>query len=300
MFTTISISGVDVIIFRDDLNHATVSGNKLHKLRPNIDIAQANSCSTILSFGGPFSNHLHALAWACNVSGLKSIGVVRGELHEFLTPTLKDCQQWGMKLVPAKRQSYRQYQEILTSLEQPCFASDLGLNVFCSTKYQQENTLVIPEGGSNKAAIQSVAKAYAEIFKSTSYDSVQQVSHAVCATGTGATLAGLYQAAPKNVKVIGMQAVAEHDATRERVYAWLGCNSSSLEIVECHLGRFGKNTPELTSFIDEFEQKYDIPLDQVYNGKAMLKLLNMIEVGYFKSTDRILYIHTGGLQGNRA
>ena len=99
MLGSISLAGTEVVVYRDDLNHATVSGNKLHKLAPNIKLAKDRGCSRVLSFGGPYSNHLHALAWACRNAGLASIGVIRGELRESLTPTLRDCQHWGMELL---------------------------------------------------------------------------------------------------------------------------------------------------------------------------------------------------------
>ena len=111
----------------------------------------------MLSFGGPYSNHLHALAWACNEAGLSSIGVVRGELHTSLTPTLKDCQKWGMQLIASSRKDYRAYQESLTDFSQPCLASELNLEPVIQSINCLEQTLVIPEGGSNKVAIESLS-----------------------------------------------------------------------------------------------------------------------------------------------
>ena len=292
-FNSLSIAGIQIVVFRDDLNHATVSGNKLHKLTPNIELAKTQNCSTILSFGGPYSNHLHALAWACKESGLASVGVVRGELHSTLTPTLEECKTWGMRLIPSSRKHYREYQDELAQTTGPCLANELSIKPFSD---QFENTLVLPEGGSNAIAIESISKAYSEIFESRH---CHNLSHAVCATGTGATLAGLYKAAPKQLKVIGIQAVAEHDATLSRIHGWLNQKPSSLTIEHGHLGGFGKMPSELLAFIDEFEAGFNIPLDPIYNGKAMFKVSQMIAAGSFKKTDKILFINTGGLQGKR-
>ena len=296
MFTTLSISDIEIIVFRDDLNHKTVSGNKLHKLSPNIDIAKARHCSKVLSFGGPYSNHLHALAWACNDAGLDSVGVVRGELAASLTSTLVDCQQWGMQLIPLSRKVYREYQEELSHLSDPCLASELNLVDLISSLDNQHSTLVLPEGGSNLAAINSVSRIYRGVFDAAE---TLGATHAVCATGTGATLAGLYQACPVNVKVIGMQAVAEQTATIKRIQNWLGKGIDDLAIIESHLGRFGKITPSLVDFIDAFEREHNIPLDPIYTGKAMYQLVKMIDEGYFNKQDKIVFIHTGGLQGRR-
>ena len=297
MLSTLFFFDIEIIIYRDDLNHVTVSGNKLHKLSPNIKLAKARGCTQMLSFGGPYSNHLHALAWACKESGLESIGVVRGELQARLTPTLKDCEKWGMQLFPWSRQVYREFQERLTFYSEPCLASELSLASVFDELQNQEKTLVIPEGGSNTAAIESLTKAYRDVFKKVE---CQGVTHVICATGTGATVAGLLQAAPEDVDIIGMQAVAEGLATFERVQAWLGDDALKLTIEESHLGRFGKIPPSLITFIEQFEARYGIPLDPIYTGKAMLKLTEMIKVGHFNKTDKVLFIHTGGLQGKRS
>ena len=295
MLSTFSLSGIKVVVFRDDLNHDTLSGNKLHKLAPNIEAAKARSCSTVLSFGGPFSNHLHALAWASQDVGLASVGIVRGELHDSLTPTLIDCQKWGMQLIPMPRNAYRQSQDLLSSFVEPCLASDLDLKLTSLTN--QKNTLVIPEGGSNVVAIKSLTNAYQQVFDLVAK---QNITHAICATGTGATLARLYKATPGHVEVICMQAVAEQDATLQRIRGWIGNNTPRLTIHECHLGRFGKTTSSLIEFMDSFENQHGIPLDPVYTGKAMYQLVDMIERGYFKENQTILFIHTGGLQGKRS
>lgn len=296
MLTTVSLFGINVLVFRDDLNHQTLSGNKLHKLTPNIQIAIEHDCSNVLSFGGPYSNHLHALAWACKEAGLQSIGVVRGELATSLTPTLSDCQQWGMQLIPLSRKQYRVYQELLQQAPEACLLNQLNFTQISEKVECSNKTLVVPEGGSNLVAINSLRNAYARVF-----DAVQGqgVTHAVCATGTGATLSGLYQAAPKQVEIIGMQAVAEQGATLRRIQNWIDFTPARLTIEECHLGGFGKIPSEIIEFIDEFERLYGVPLDPIYTGKAIYKLSKMIESGRFKQSDKILFIHTGGLQGKR-
>mgnify|MGYP001950050023 CR=1 FL=1 len=293
IFSALRLAGVPIVVLRDDLNHPIVSGNKLHKLLPNIELAKANNYDTIASFGGPFSNHLHALAWACKDAGLNSVGIVRGELHANLTPTLRDCQRWGMNLIACPRKDYRAYQELISEQRTPCSASKL-LSPLISNNLK--NTLLIPEGGSNMAAINSLTHAYGEALAQPECDGI---THIVCATGTGATLAGILNAASAHISVIGMQSVAEGDATLKRIEEWRGINSSNMSIQVAHLGGFGKMPHELHTFIAGFEAKYAIPLDPVYNGKAMLKLSQMIEAGFFAATDKVLFINTGGLQGKR-
>jgi len=292
-FNTISIDGVSITIYRDDRSHGIVSGNKLHKITPNIKLAKASNCSTVLSFGGPYSNHLHALAWACKDASLNSIAIVRGELQPGLTPTLEDCKKWGMRLIPSQRKDYRKYQEMLSLQTEPYFANRLNLPLPLDTP---ENTLVLAEGGSNAIAVESIKEAYSQIYQS---EQCKHITHAICATGTGATLAGLYMATPSHIKTIGVQAVSEGEATLKRVHDWINEKPTRLKIVEGHLGGFGKITTELKEFICSFEETYGIPIDPIYNGKVMIKLFEMIKHKHFETTDKILLIHTGGLQGKR-
>ena len=285
------------LIYRDDLNHPTVSGNKLHKLKPSIEHACAQNYPAIASFGGPYSNHLHALAWACRQAGLNSIGFVRGELHAQLTPTLSDCQRWGMQLFPLARREYRAYQERF-ALDKSSFIdlSDQGFIELDGLVATSQRTLIVPEGGSNLAAIESVANAYRPLFDDPEFSSV---THAVCATGTGATMAGLRLAAPNSIQIIGVQAVAEDDATIRRVKRWLDAEPINTSVVNGHLGGFAKRPQELIDFTEQFEKQRKIPLDPIYTAKVFYHLYKMHTDGYFDCKDRILIIHTGGLQGKR-
>ncbi|MCH2190162.1 MAG: pyridoxal-phosphate dependent enzyme [Gammaproteobacteria bacterium] len=283
-------------VHRDDLNHEFVSGNKLHKLQPNIDLAIDTNKDTLLSFGGPYSNHLHALAYACKIYQLSSVGVIRGELKASLTPTLRDCRDWGMQLYECSRNDFRSLRNIVEKLGPQEALPRVKQTLASLSAVEEKNTILIPEGGSNKSAIQSLANAYAPLFEDPKY---RNVSYAVCATGTGATVAGLKQAAPNHVKVIGIQAVAEGVATETRIKSWIDQVKTGIEIQEGHLGGFGKSSRELDEFIAAFEQQWGIPLDSIYNGKVFYHLNNLVAKNYFKTTDRVLVVHTGGLQGKR-
>ncbi len=94
---------------RLDLIHPEISGNKWFKLKYNIEAALKQGAESILSFGGAYSNHLHALAYAGHVSGIKTIGILRGE--EVKNPTLDDCQAWGMALHFISRAEYVQTEQ---------------------------------------------------------------------------------------------------------------------------------------------------------------------------------------------
>src|SRR6185503_909005 len=72
-----------------------------------LDEALNSNHKQIITFGGAYSNHLAATAFACNENGLKSIGIVRGETAPKISHTLLFCIQNGMQLEFISRSSYQ-------------------------------------------------------------------------------------------------------------------------------------------------------------------------------------------------
>ena len=99
---------VSLSVLRLDLIHNVVSGNKLYKLHFFLKDAIEQSSEGIITFGGAYSNHLVATAFACREAGLKSIAIVRGEQPKTLSHTLKACLEFGMQLNFVSRRAYDQ------------------------------------------------------------------------------------------------------------------------------------------------------------------------------------------------
>ena len=70
---------VTLVIKREDLLHPFISGNKYRKLKYNLLAAKADNQNTILTFGGAYSNHIAATAYAAKEKGFDAIGIIRGE-----------------------------------------------------------------------------------------------------------------------------------------------------------------------------------------------------------------------------
>ena len=100
---------INIFIKRDDLIHNIISGNKWRKLKYNFEDARKKGYDSVLSFGGPYSNHLHALSFAANKSGFKSIGVIRGNEYEKINSTLSFCKEENMILHYLNRYDYRHF-----------------------------------------------------------------------------------------------------------------------------------------------------------------------------------------------
>lgn len=268
-------NGISVFIKREDTIHRYVSGNKYRKLKYNLIDFENHYFDSLVTFGGAFSNHIAATAYACKEKGINSVGVIRGEeLWKAIetNPTLKFAQQCGMKFEFVSREQYRQKEE-------PTFIDSL------KSKYR--NCFVLPEGGTNTLAV----KGCQEIL--TPEDS--QFDFICIAVGTGGTISGISNAALPHQKVLGFPAL-KGDFLQNEIRKFAKRENWNL-ITDYHFGGYGKVTQELIDFMNLFYQQTNIPLDPIYTGKMVFGVYDLIRQGYFPKSAKILMIHTGGLQG---
>lgn len=267
-------SGIELFIKRDDLLHPGISGNKWRKLKYNLIELKASGKEGIVTLGGAFSNHLHAVAVAGKVFGISTIGIVRGEKPAQLSKTLLACLESGMKLHFVSRGSYK---EKGGSEEVQALIS----------KYP--SFLFIPEGGENEAAKKGCAEIINELDFTPDY---------VCVPcGTGTTLAGLVQSNQQKTKFLGFPVLKGAENTIiENIETSSRVNVYQL-ISDYHFGGYAKHTTELLDFIRSFEKETGIILEQVYTGKMLFGIMDLISKGFFPKRSKIVTIHTGGLQG---
>lgn len=313
----------NVTLLRLDALASPAPGNKDFKLRPFLTLASARGVRRLVSFGGAWSNHLHALAAVGAQHGLHTVGIVRAQPHEPDTPTLADARAAGMQLLKVGREQYAQRHTpaYLHEIEQrfaPC--------------------IVIPEGGATAAAAAACAAIGAAIVQH-----VPDVRQVVVAVGTGTTLAGIVQGlsqpgaaghparelcsgqaaagdtlcAPQHqrshpaaqghdnaVHVHGIAALKgadDLDATVERLLLACGVNRPVRWTLhhEFHGGGFARLNPSLREFMLAFEARHGIPLDPVYTAKALYATGQLLRGGELDSAKKTVVVHTGGLQGRR-
>ncbi len=268
-------NNVSVSIRREDLIHPIVSGNKFRKLKYNLVQAKAENQKTLLTFGGAFSNHIAAVAFAGKENGFKTIGIIRGdELRSKIekNPTLKFAQECGMQFEFVTREDYRHKIEA-TFLE--------------NLKQKFGEFYLVPEGGTNEFAI----KGCEEIL--TKDDSLYDF--VCCAIGTGGTICGIINSILPHQKVLGFPAL-KGDFLKEEICKFAQNENWEL-ITNYHFGGYGKVNPELIAFINQFYVENKIPLDPIYTGKMVFGVMDLIQKSYFPKNSKILLIHTGGLQG---
>lgn len=266
--------GVRLLLKRDDLINGDIPGNKWRKLKYNLQDAAASGQSRLLTFGGAYSNHIRAVAAAGHHFGFATIGVIRGEEHLPLNPTLDFAVRHGMTLDYLDRTTYREK----TS---PAVEERL--------RRRFGDFFLIPEGGSNAAAVRGAAEIAAEL--PTDYDVV------CCPCGTGGTLAGLAAGLPSGKRALGFAALKGagflvDDVRRlQREYGTVTDNWS-IEL-DYHFGGFARRSPALNEFIADFASRHSIELEWVYVAKMLCGIFDMVDRGRFSPGTTVIAVITG-------
>jgi 1-aminocyclopropane-1-carboxylate deaminase len=266
---------ISVQIKREDLIHPFVSGNKFRKLKYNLLQAKTENHDTLLTFGGAFSNHIAAVAFAGKEKGFKTIGIIRGdELAGKVAenPTLSFAQNCGMQLEFISREEYRLKSEV-------SFKKKLKQNF--------GSFYLIPEGGTNDLAI----KGCQEILTPEDAD----FDYICCSIGTGGTISGIINSVLPHQKVLGFPAL-KGDFLKEEICNFVQNENWEL-LTDYHFGGYGKVNEALIQFINQFYTENQIPLDPIYTGKMVFGVIDLIQKNYFPAESKILLIHTGGIQG---
>ncbi|WP_417620176.1 1-aminocyclopropane-1-carboxylate deaminase/D-cysteine desulfhydrase [Oceanihabitans sediminis] len=259
----------------DYLNHSFISGNKIRKLKWNILEAKKLQQTTLLTFGGAFSNHIAAVAAAGKEYGFKTIGVIRGEeLQKKVkqNPTLSFASDCGMQFKFVSREDFRNKHK----------------NYFIELlKATYGDFYLIPEGGTNSLAVQGCEEILAK--EDAQFDFI------CCPVGTGGTISGIINASLHHQKILGFPAL-KGDFLQEEISKFTSKTNWEL-ITDYHFGGYAKVNTHLISFINQFKKENNIPLDPIYTGKMLFGIQDLMKKGFFPEQAKILAIHTGGLQG---
>lgn len=268
-------SNIHVDVLRLDKIHPVISGNKWFKLKYYIQQAIDTNCNAVATFGGAFSNHIIATAYACNLQKIPCTGFIRGEKPKHLSKTLLDTQALHMQLEFLSRDEYKNKQTII---------------------YKNASVFFIPEGGYGKTG----AKGAAEILQLV--PGLSTYNYIICAVGTGTMLAGIVNAALPHQQCIGISVMKNNFSLENQIRLLI--NKQTVNCVQLlhdyHFGGYARYTQVLLDFINKTWQAHSLPLDFVYTAKTLFAVYNLAEKKYFASGSKILFIHSGGLQGNRS
>ena len=268
-------SRVRLFVKRDDLIHTEISGNKWRKLKWNMKAAKNNNCNTIATYGGAYSNHLLATACAGNEFNIKTMGFVRGqELNKDSNPVLKRCVALGMELIFVSRKEYSDFK---------------GQN---GAKLLSKDLIwYIPEGGANKEGVEGCKEIMLETANDFDYVFVAQ--------GTTATSMGILSSMNANTTLVVVPVLKGFDSLKEmskmaREFNLFYDESRIIVLDEYHFGGYAKTSPELNSFIEQFNQDQNFRIEARYTGKVMFALNDFVNNSVL-TNKKVLFVHTGGL-----
>ena len=265
-------------MLRLDKIHPVISGNKWFKLKYHLESFAQNNYKGILTFGGAYSNHIVATAYAAKLKEIKCTGIIRGEEPRELSPTLKDCIDYGMQLEFVPREIYRQK------------------NLLIENGQNFSGYYIIPEGGAGELGV----KGCYEILKLVNKGSY---SHIACAVGTGTMFMGLTNSSLPQQHVVGISVLKGMKNLpyqfNDLVFPAARKNYCKI-FYDYHVGGYAKHTPELLAFMNDFYLQTGIPTDFVYTGKLVYGITELVKQGYFPQESSLIIIHSGGLQGNES
>jgi len=256
-----------------------MSGNKWHKLKYNLQEARKQGNDTLLTFGGAYSNHIYAVAAAGKIFNYKSIGIIRGEEHLPLNPTLSFAKDIGMKIYYLDRTSYRK---------------KYTLGVINQLQKKFGDFYLLPEGGTNDFAV----KGCSEIISKINID----FDYVCCPCGTGGTLAGLISGLNGDKFALGFAVLKGASFLKENVRSLLqNSKRNSLKNwdvnLDYHFGGYARTDSVLLDFVNRFTSHTKIPIEPIYTGKMLFGIYDLASKGFFKEGTHIIALHTGGLQG---
>ena len=272
-------NNIEADVLRLDKIHPVVSGNKWFKLKNYLLDAAQKEYKTIVTFGGAYSNHILATAWAAKEAGFDSIGIIRGEESPQLSYTLEQCRECGMKLQFISRELYQDLRD-----------ADLHHDFM----KRIPGAYIIPEGGQGPPGIKG-SEDILQLVEKNKY------SHILCAIGTGTMFTGLANAMNSGQHLIGISVLKGMPDLLKQFQAFFDdpqkINYCSVQY-DYHFGGYAKRKPGLIDFMNRMYAETGIPTDFVYTGKMFYAATDLITKNYFQAGSKLLFMHSGGLQGN--
>jgi D-cysteine desulfhydrase len=292
---TRALGGPRLLVKRDDLTGLAAGGNKTRKLEFLVADALAQGCDTLITAGGPQSNHCRQTAAAAAIAGLKCHLVLGGEPQPPLGNLLLD-HLLGAKIhwTPKPQRNSR-----IATLADELRAGG-------------RKPYPIPIGGSTPLGAVGYVAAMFELVEQLSARD-QSVDHLVFATSSGGTQAGMVLGAKLagfsgRITAISIDNLPD-DQSDEKFLAGvceIARGAASLLEVDASLtvDDFGMNYDYLGAgygVVGELEREAirlfarteGILVGPVYTGRAAGALVDLIQRQAFRADETVLFWHTG-------
>ena len=289
------LNGPKIYIKRDDCTGLATGGNKTRKLEFLMPDAIKNQADLVVTVGAVQSNHTRQTAAACAILGLKCLIVLEQRLADAPNSYMTSGNVFLDKLFGAE--------VILCPSNKD--VKEYATEIMTERKNQGANPYYIPVGGSNHIGELGYVECMREIIE---YDKDNLFTHIVLATGSGGTHSGSIVGKTyykSNIKIVGISVKDKKHDQEEKVFKlaqlaseFINCDQPKREdvlVFDGYVGGgYGVPTEGMKEAVKLMATKEGILLDPVYSGKGFDGLQDLIAKKYFKDTDKLLFIHTGG------
>lgn len=291
------LGGPNLYIKRDDCTGLASGGNKTRKLEFLVGDALKQNADMLVTQGAVQSNHVRQTAAAACRYGLKCHGLLE-------------------RRVPGRPDEYEETGNVLldklfgATLEFRPAGLDMNAEAQAVTERLREEghrPYFIPGGGSNEiGALGYVSCAQEIVAQSKAMDiSFDWLVMATGSTGTQAGLVAGLHTQDANLPVMGISVRQKHDfqvnavhGLTERTLTKIGGPAIGTDKIIVDDGYVGDgyglpaaSTIDAISVAAQFE---GLLLDPVYSAKGFAGLLGLTKAGFFKPSDNVLFLHTGG------
>ncbi len=292
-----ALGGPEIFVKRDDLLGLTSGGNKTRKLEFLVADALNQGADTLITCGAVQSNHCRLTLAAAVKEGLKCRLVLEERVpnsykadasgNNFLFRLLG---VEAVKVVPGGTNMMEAMQSLADDV-----VKDGG------------KPYIIPGGGSNAIGATGYVQCAQELQQQM-FEQGLDFDHLIVPSGSGGTHAGMLVGVlgnNLNIPVIGMNVSRKKDIQEELIYnlakvtaTHVGCPQPSRDSVVCfdqYVGEgYSRPTAGMIEAVQLLANTEGILLDPVYTGKQMAGLVDLVRQGYFKQSDKVLFLHTGG------
>ena len=291
------LGGPEIYMKRDDQLGLAAGGNKTRKLEFLVADALARGCGGLITCGAVQSNHCRLTAAAAAREGL--------ECHLVLEERVA-----GSYRPDGTGNNFLYHLLGVTSITVVPAATDLNAaleELRAEHELDRRHSYVIPGGGSNALGALGYVACANEVVEQE-FEMGIHFDAIICASGSAGTHAGLLAGlVPRGGSpVIGVSVRYPSVQQEERVHRlasdtldllrWSGqLPREAVTVLDGYVGEgYSLPTAEMVEAVRLLARLEGILLDPVYTGKAMAGLIDQARAGRWSSTDRVLFVHTGG------
>ena len=291
------LGGPRLFIKRDDCTGLATGGNKTRKLEFLVGEAVSQNADMLVTQGAVQSNHVRQTAAAACRAGMKCHAL----LERRVASPGAQYEHSGNVLLDRLFGATLEYRPAGLDMNEE------GKAVAERLRAEGHRPYFIPGGGSNATGALGYASCAQEIVQQSARMDIP-FHWLVMGTGSTGTQAGLvagFHALNQHLPVMGVsvrqprgkQVAAVHNLAKltvEKLDA-PSIPASKILVDDGYVGEgYGIPAPSTLEAISLTAREEGILLDPVYSGKGMAGLIGLVRQGFFKPTDNVLFLHTGG------